>query len=43
MQKLKAQYEKAGYFSPITLIERKKAASYLELLEGIEQKTGSLC
>mgnify|MGYP003308335781 FL=1 len=42
MQKLKAQYKKAGYFSPIPLIERKKAASYLELLEGIEQKTGSL-
>ena len=42
MQQLKAQYEEAGYFSPIPLIDRKKAASYLELLEAIEHKTGSL-
>ena len=42
MQQLKSQYEEAGYFSPIPLVDREKADSYLELLETIEQKTGSL-
>jgi len=42
MKKLKAQYEETGYFSPIPLIDTKKAASFLELLETIEHKTGSL-
>ena len=42
MKKLKAQYEETGYFSPIPLIDTKKAASYLELLEAIEHKAGSL-
>ena len=42
MQSLKSQFEEDGYFSPLRLFDKSTALSYREILETVEQKTGSL-
>jgi len=42
LQSLKSQFEKDGFFSPLRLIDKSTASSYCEILETVEQKTGSL-
>jgi chlorinating enzyme len=42
LQSLKSQFEEDGYFSPLRLFDKSTALSYREILETVEQKTGSL-
>ena len=42
LQSFKSQFEKDGFFSPLRLIDKSTASSYREILETVEQKTGSL-
>ena len=42
LQSLKSQFEEVGFFSPLRLIDKSTASSYREILETVEQKTGSL-
>jgi len=42
MQTLKSQFKIDGFYAPLRLIDSEQALSYRQLLESIEQKTGSL-
>ena len=42
LQSLKSQFKEDGFFSPLCLIDKSTALSYREILETVEQKTGSL-
>ena len=42
LQSFKSQFKKDGFFSPLRLIDKSTASSYREILETVEQKTGSL-
>ena len=42
LQSLKSQFEEDGFFSPLCLFDKSTALYYREILETVEQKTGSL-